>query len=118
MTTRQISIDEDDFQAFVDGHLPPDRRRAVMAYLAATPEEAARMSDYRTLTEEMHLRYDEVLYEPLPARLRVERYRGRTAWWATPLRWVGLAELSLAPRAVGIALLLVAGASGGWALEW
>ncbi len=116
MTTRQISIDEDDFQAFVDGQLPPDRRRAVMAYLAATPEEAARMGDYRTLTEEMHLRYDEVLYEPLPARLRVERYRGRTAWWATPLRWVGLAELSLAPRAVGIALLLVAGASGGWAL--
>ena len=67
MTTRQISIDEDDFQAFVDGQLPPDRRRAVMAYLAAPPEEAARMSDYRTLTEEMHLLYDEVLYEPLPA---------------------------------------------------
>jgi anti-sigma factor RsiW len=116
MTTRQISIDEDDFQAFVDGQLPPDRRRAVMAYLAATPQEAARMSDYRTLTEEMHLHYDEVLYEPLPARLRVERYRGRTAWWAKPLGWVGLAELSLAPRAVGIALLLLAGASGGWVL--
>jgi anti-sigma factor RsiW len=116
MTTRQISIDEDDFQAFVDGQLPPDRRRAVMAYLAATPEEAARMSDYRTLTEEMHLRYDEVLYEPLPARLRVERYHGHTAWWAKPLRWVGLAELSLAPRAVGVALLLLAGASGGWML--
>jgi anti-sigma factor RsiW len=116
MTTRQISIDEDDFQAFVDGQLPPDRRRAVMAYLAATPEEAARMSDYRTLTEAMHLRYDEVLYEPLPARLRVERYRGRGAWWGKPLRWVGLAEFSLAPRAVGIALLLLAGASGGWML--
>ena len=79
MTTRQISIDEDDFQAFVDGQLPPERRRAVMAYLAARPEEGARMSDYRSLTEEMHLLYDEVLYEPLPARLRVERYRGRTA---------------------------------------
>ena len=39
MTTREISVDEDDFQAFVDGQLPPDRRRAVMAYLAARPEE-------------------------------------------------------------------------------
>ena len=116
MTTRQISIDEDDFQAFVDGQLPPERRRAVMAYLAARPEESARMGDYRRLSEEMHLLYDEVLYEPLPARLRVEHYRGRTAWWATPLRWLGLAELSLAPRAAAIAVLLLAGAIGGWTL--
>src|SRR5690606_23104914 len=71
MTTRQISIDEDDFQAFVDGQLPPDRRRAVMAYLAARPEESARMSDYRRLTEELHLLYDEVLYEPRSEERRV-----------------------------------------------
>ena len=117
MTTRQISIDEDDFQAFVDGQLPPERRRAVMAYLAARPEESARMSDYRRLSEELHLLYDEVLYEPLPARLRVERYRGRTAGWARPLRWLGLAELSFAPRAAAVAtLLLLAGAGGGWML--
>jgi anti-sigma factor RsiW len=116
MTTRQISIDEDDFQAFVDGQLPPDRRRAVMAYLAARPEESARMSDYRRLSEELHLLYDEVLYEPPPARLRVERYRGRTAPWAAPLRWLGLAEIGLAPRLAGIALLLLAGVGGGWML--
>ena len=116
MTTRQISIDEDDFQAFVDGQLPPERRRAVMAYLAARPEESARMGDYRRLNEEMHLLHDEVLYEPLPARLRVEHYRGRTAWGAMPLRWLGLAELSLAPRAAAIAVLLLAAAGGGWTL--
>ena len=116
MTTRQISIDEDDFQAFVDGQLPPERRRAVMAYLAARPEESARMSDYRRLSEELHLLYDEVLYEPLPARLRVERYRGRTASWAGPLRWLGLAEMGLAPRLAGVALLLLAGVGGGWML--
>jgi anti-sigma factor RsiW len=116
MTTRQISIDEDDFQAFVDGQLPPERRRAVMAYLAARPEESARMGEYRRLTEAMHLLYDEVLYEPLPARLRVEHYRSRTARWARPLRWLGLAELSLAPRAAAVAVLLFAGAGGGWAL--
>ena len=69
MTTRQTSIDEDDFQAFVDGQLPPERCRAVMAYLAALPDESSRMSDYRTLNEGLHSLYDEVLYEPLPMRL-------------------------------------------------
>lgn len=116
MTTRQISIDEDDFQAFVDGQLPPDRRRAVMAYLAAHPEEAARMSDYRNLNQELHLLYDEVLYEPLPARLRIERYSSQRSWWARPLGWLGLADLGLAPRAAGVALLL-AGGIGGWMLS-
>jgi anti-sigma factor RsiW len=116
MTTRQMSIDEDDFQAFVDGQLPPDRRRAVMAYLAACPEESARMSDYRRLSEELRLLFDEVLYEPLPARLRVERYRGRTATWAAPLRWLGLAEIGLVPRLAAIAALLLAGVGGGWTL--
>jgi anti-sigma factor RsiW len=116
MTTRQMSIDEDDFQAFVDGQLPPDRRRAVMAYLAACPEESARMGDYRRLSEELRLLYDEVLYEPLPTRLRVERYRGRTASWAAPLRWLGLAEIGLVPRLAAIAVLLFAGVGGGWML--
>jgi anti-sigma factor RsiW len=117
MTTRQISIDEDDFQAFVDGQLPPDRCRAVMAYLAARPEESARMGDYRNLNQELHRLYDEVLYEPLPARLRVERYRGRASWWARSLSWLGLAELGLAPRAAGIAVLLLAGGLSGWTLS-
>ena len=67
------------------------------------------MSDYRRLSEELRLLFDEVLYEPLPARLRVERYRGRTATWAAPLRWLGLAEIGLVPRLAGIAVLLLAG---------
>jgi anti-sigma factor RsiW len=117
MTTRQISIDEDDFQAFVDGQLPPDRCRAVMAYLAARPEESARMGDYRNLNQELHRLYDEVLYEPLPARLRVDRYRGRTSWWARSLGWLGVAELGLAPRAAAIAVLLLAGGLSGWMLS-
>jgi anti-sigma factor RsiW len=117
MTTRQMSIDEDDFQAFVDGQLPPDRCRAVMAYVAAHPEESARMGDYRNLNQELHRLYDEVLYEPLPARLRVERYRGRSSWWARSLGWLGLAELGLVPRTAGIAALLLAGGLSGWTLN-
>jgi anti-sigma factor RsiW len=117
MTTRQISIDEDDFQAFVDGQLPPDRRRAVMAYLAAKPDEAARMGDYRALTDGLHLVFDEVLYEPLPKRLRVEHYRGRRSWQGRVQSWLGLGGLGMVPRVAAVVLALVASGAGGWWLR-
>jgi anti-sigma factor RsiW len=117
MTTRQISIDEDDFQAFVDGQLLPEQRRAVMAYLAGSPDEAARMDHYRTLNEALHLAYDEVLYEPLPRRLRVEHYRGQSSWAGRLGDWIGLGRLGPVARFAGIALLLVAGTSGGWLMH-
>jgi anti-sigma factor RsiW len=114
MTTRQTSIDEDDFQAFVDGQLPPERCRAVMAYLASQPEESARMSDYRALCEGLHGLYDEALYEPLPVRLRVDHYRGRTYWRDLLQRWFGFGAFGLTPRLVGLAALLSASAASGW----
>jgi anti-sigma factor RsiW len=117
MTTRQTSIDEDDFQAFVDGQLPPERCRAVMAYLAANPGESARMSDYRTLNEGMHDLYDEALYEPLPVRLRVDHYRGRASWRDRLQRWFGFGVFGLTPRVVGMTALLAASAAGGWWLH-
>lgn len=117
MTTRQTSIDEDDFQAFVDGQLPPERCRAVMAYLAAHPDESSRMSDYRTLSEGLHSLYDEVLYEPLPVRLRVARYRGRTSWRDRLQRWFGFGAMGLTPRLVGLTALLAASAASGWWLH-
>jgi anti-sigma factor RsiW len=117
MTTRQTSIDEDDFQAFVDGQLPPERCRAVMAYLAAHPGESSRMSDYRTLNEGLHGLYDEVMYEPLPPRLRVDHYRGRASWRDRLQRWFGFGVFGLAPRLVGLAALLAASAAAGWGLH-
>ena len=117
MTTRQTSIDEDDFQAFVDGQLPPERCRAVMAYLAALPDESSRMSDYRTLNEGLHSLYDEVLYEPLPMRLRVDHYRGRASWRDRLQRWFGFGVFGLTPRLVGLAALLAASAAAGWGLH-
>jgi anti-sigma factor RsiW len=117
MTTRQTSIDEDDFQAFVDGQLPPERRRAVMAFLAADPEEAARMDDYRTLSEALHLAYDEVLYEPLPKRLRVEHYSGRSSWARRLQDWFGVGRHGLVARLAAIAALLLTSSGGGWLLH-
>jgi len=117
MTTRQTSIDEDDFQAFVDGQLPPERCRAVMAFLAANPEEAARMDDYRTLSEALHLAYDEVLYEPLPKRLRVEHYRGQSSWARRLQDWLGVGRHGLVARLAGIAALLLVSSGGGWLMR-
>jgi anti-sigma factor RsiW len=117
MTTRQTSIDEDDFQAFVDGQLPPERCRAVMAFLAANPEEAARMDDYRNLSEALHLAYDEVLYEPLPKRLRVEHYRGGSSFARRLQDWFGVGRHGLVARLAGVAVLLLASSGGGWMLH-
>jgi anti-sigma factor RsiW len=117
MTTRQTSIDEDEFQAFVDGQLSPDRCRAVMAYLAARPEESSRMSDYRDLNRELHRLYDEVLYEPLPLRLRVERYGSGTSWWGRAVGWLVLAELGSMPRAAAALIVLMAVGLGSWNLS-
>jgi anti-sigma factor RsiW len=117
MTTRQTSIDEDEFQAFVDGQLAPDRCRAVMAYLAARPEESARMSDYRDLNRELHRLHDEVVYEPLPPRLRLERYRNRTSWWGRTLGWLGLSDFGLVPRLAIALLALVAVGASSWTLS-
>jgi anti-sigma factor RsiW len=117
MTNRHHSIDEVEFQAFVDGQLPPDRRRAVMAYLAADSEEAARMSDYRTLNEVMHLLYDEVLHEPLPARLRADRYTRGLSWLERPGRWLGAGSMGLIPRMATFAAVVGLSVFTGWSMH-
>jgi len=114
MSTREHRIDEDEFHAFVDGHLPPERRRAVMAYLAACPDEAERLGAYRNVNESLHLLYDEVLHEPLPDRLKVERYAGGPGVWERIQRWFDPGTYGLVPRLAGIAALLAASAAGGW----
>lgn len=117
MTTRQTSIDEDHFQAFVDGQLPPEQCRAVMAYLAANPDESSRMSDYRTLNEALHRTFDEVLYEPLPKRLKVDYYLDRTPWWQRVRSWVELDMFRLVPRFAAFAALMFASGAAGWWLN-
>ena len=98
------TCDEDDLQAFVDGEqLPPERRRTVMAYLAAHPEEEARLGDYRRLNENLHLLYDGVMDEVPPARLQRTRRRG---CWGR-----------LTPLAAAASVLLLAGAGGSWMLH-
>ena len=78
-------ITEADLQAYADGRLGPERRRAVDAWLAGRPEEAERIADYRKLAEALRAAYEPVFAEGLPnrfvrTRLRWRRYALVAGW--------------------------------------
>lgn len=112
MTSDQL--DDTEVHAFVDGHLSPEQRRRVMASLAASPEQAARANEYRTINETLHLSYDEVLHEPLPGRLRVERYAHATGRGGL---FDGAAGGAIALRAAAMVALALTSGVAGWSLN-
>ena len=63
------SVSEDDLHAFVDGALSDARRLEVEAWLAAHPEDAARVQDWMGQNQSLHAAFDSVLNEPLPIHL-------------------------------------------------
>ena len=65
----KLSMTEADLQAYVDGQLPEARRIEVESYLAARPDEAARIAAYRRQNEELRALFDPVVDEPIPGRL-------------------------------------------------
>jgi anti-sigma factor RsiW len=69
MTDPKIPVTEDELHAYVDNELPAERRGDVEAWLAARPEDAARVQSWRAMAEMLHARYDSVLDEPVPKRL-------------------------------------------------
>ncbi|WP_322013376.1 anti-sigma factor [Paraburkholderia sp. J12] len=71
MSEQMNPVTEDEIHAYVDGTLPEARRVDVERELERNPELAARVSDYFSLNNLLHDRYDRVLSEPLPASLRV-----------------------------------------------
>lgn len=117
MTTHINSIDEDDFQAFVDGQLPPDACRAVMTYLAAHQGESERMSEYHQMSEELHRQFDEVLYEPLPKRLKVDTYRDNRSFAEQIRSWFDIDMRTFAIRFAAVAVLMTASGGTGWWLK-
>ena len=95
----EASVSDLELQAYVDGRLEEGRREAVEAWLAANPEEAERLADYRRLAEALRGAYDPVLQEPVPAALTAT-LRARRPWarHAAAAGWlaIGLAVGSLA----------------------
>jgi anti-sigma factor RsiW len=101
MSEQQVS--ETDLQAYADGKLPEERRAAVVAWLAAHPEDAERIESYRQLAAELRSSYDGVLDEPVPERLERTIRSGRVRHAAMVAGWVVLGA--------------VLGAIAGWQLH-
>jgi anti-sigma factor RsiW len=75
------TVTEWDIQAYVDGQLESgtERAAAVEAYLAANPREQARARAYHRQNEAIRTRYQDVLAQPVPERLRPETRRAARA---------------------------------------
>lgn len=58
-----------DLHAWSDGRLDAARAAEVEAWLAANPDEAARLLDWKRQKELLHATFDPVLEEPVPTRL-------------------------------------------------
>ncbi len=98
-------ITEADLQAYVDERLDAARRAEVEAWLAARPEEAERIADYRRIGMEVRSLYEPVLLEPVPSALAYFLSPGRR-------RWARVAAVA-AWMALGAAI----GALAGWELH-
>jgi anti-sigma factor RsiW len=105
MSERPSSVDEAELQAWVDNRLDAERRAQVEAWLGARPDEAERLSTYRTAREQLHAAYDPVLEEPVPAALLQRAPRSSRRWRAA------------AAIAGWIALGAAAGGVAGWELR-
>ena len=96
MTEPNIPVTEDELHAYVDNELPAERRGDVEAWLAAHPDEAARVQSWRAMAEALHARYDSIADEAVPKRLEIERLEQQ------PRRWVyGAIAATLAAFVVG-----------------
>lgn len=98
------AISEAELQAWADGRLDESRRVALEAWFAAHPEEAERAAAYRGFSEQLRIRFDPVLEEPVPLRLQLAARRGAR------LRTLGVA-------AGWVALGIAVGTVAGWQLH-
>jgi anti-sigma factor RsiW len=73
MVDRDAPILEAELHAYVDGELPAERRGAVETWLAAHPQDAARVAAWRAQADLINARYAAVAQEPIPPRLALDR---------------------------------------------
>ncbi len=96
---------ETELQAFVDGQLPAERCRAVLAYLGRHPDDLQRLADYAGHKDALQRRLAEVdLVADDPATAELQRTLAERLNRPHYSRWLA--------QAATIALLLAAGWSG------
>ncbi|QBR03159.1 anti-sigma factor family protein [Paraburkholderia pallida] len=117
MSDQHNPVTEEDIHAYVDGTLAQARRADVERELERNPELAARASDFFALNNLLHERYDRVLSEPVPARLRVESAGAAHGGSARPARR-HVREAANWPKFAGLAATLVLGVGIGWGTHY
>lgn len=96
MNETRRDIDEADLNAYVDGHLPDDRRDAVESALAADSGLAEKAAAYAAQNEQIRALFGHVAGEPVPERLKPRRVaaRGKRRGWllrvAASVAWLGI----------------------------
>jgi len=98
--TPAAPVSEEELHAYVDGSLAEHRRDEIDRLLEGNEELAARVSDYFSLNNMFHERYDRILSEPVPARLHLPARR----------RWFDAANW---PQFTGMAAALILGVGIG-----
>jgi len=98
-----LPITEADLHAYVDGLLPLARQAEIEAWLAARPEEAARVNAYRSQNLALRQLFDPVLDEAVPPSIGLP---GRQAWWR-----------GAAGRCAAGVLIALLGGVAGWSLR-
>ncbi|CAG9204167.1 Anti-sigma factor RsiW [Paraburkholderia tropica] len=115
MSEQQIPVTEDEIHAYVDGTLSEARRADVERELERNPELAARVGDFFSLNSLLHERFDSLLSEPVPARLRVAREEPAQA--ASVVKAPARAAANW-PKYAGMAAALVLGVGIGWGTHY
>jgi anti-sigma factor RsiW len=98
MNEPRSSISDQEIHAYVDGTLPEERRDLVDEMLEKDAALAATVSDYFSLNNMLHDRYDRVLSESVPVRLKP---KVRRSWWRQAANWPQFAGMA-ATLAMGI----------------
>lgn len=100
-------ITEEDIQGYVDCALQPERHEEVEAYLAANPDEASRAAALKADAATLRAALDPVAQEPIPMRLNLAQIAARRQSEKLPAWRMAAAAM----------VLIVVGATGGWAVR-
>lgn len=113
MAERDI-LANDQIQDYIDGRLGDRERAAVATYLLAHPEIAAEVETLRRQNEALKVVGQEILDEPVPARLRNLLERDKVVSLNTPTQPRARPRLPGFLEAAAAVLLLCAGGVMGW----